>query len=63
MIKKDDIIFKNLHGRDDPFLKCAIKRGDWKDTKKILKTNPQDIINTIKESGLRGRGVLAFQLV
>ena len=60
MIKKDDIIFKNLHGRDDPFLKCAIKRGDWKDTKKILKTNPQDIINTIKESGLRGRGGAGF---
>ena len=60
MIKKDDIIFKNLHGRDDPFLKCAIKRGDWKDTKKILKTDPQDIINTIKESGLRGRGGAGF---
>ena len=60
MIKKDDIIFKNLHGRDDPFLKCALKRGDWKDTKKILKTNPQDIIDTIKESGLRGRGGAGF---
>ena len=60
MIKKDDIIFKNLHGRDDPFLKCAIKRGDWKDTKKILKKNPQDIIKTIKESGLRGRGGAGF---
>ena len=60
MIKKDNIIFKNLYGRDDPFLKSAIQRGDWKDTKKILKKNPQDIINIIKESGLRGRGGAGF---
>ncbi len=60
MIKKDNIIFKNLYGRNDPFLKSAIQRGDWKDTKKILKKNPQDIINIIKESGLRGRGGAGF---
>ena len=60
MIKKDNIIFKNLYGRNDPFLKSAIQRGDWKDTKKILKKNPQDIIDIIKESGLRGRGGAGF---
>ena len=60
MIKKDNIIFKNLYGRNDPFLKSAIQRGDWKDTKKILKKEPQDIINIIKESGLRGRGGAGF---
>ena len=60
MIKKDNIIFKNLYGRNDPFLKSAIQRGDWKDTKKILKKNPQDIIEIIKESGLRGRGGAGF---
>ena len=60
MIKKDNIIFKNLYGRDDPFLKSAMQRGDWKDTKKILKKDPQDIINIIKESGLRGRGGAGF---
>tara|TARA_B100000963_G_scaffold305466_1_gene279672 strand:- start:520 stop:1791 length:1272 start_codon:yes stop_codon:yes gene_type:complete len=60
MIKKDNIIFKNLYGRDDPFLKSAIKRGDWRDIKKILKKTPQDIINIIKESGLRGRGGAGF---
>ena len=60
MIKKDNIIFKNLYGRDDPFLKSAMKRGDWKDTKKILKKTPQDIISIIKESGLRGRGGAGF---
>ena len=40
MIKKDNIIFKNLYGSDDPFLKSALKRGDWKDIKK-LKKNPK----------------------
>ena len=60
MIKKDNIIFKNLYGRNDPFLKSAIQRGDWKDTKKILKKKPQDIIDIIKESGLRGRGGAGF---
>jgi NADH-quinone oxidoreductase subunit F len=60
MIKKDNIIFKNLYGRNDPFLKSAIGRGDWKDIKKVLKKEPQDIINIIKESGLRGRGGAGF---
>ena len=60
MIKKDNIIFKNLYGRDDPFLKSAMKRGDWKDTKKILKKTPQDIISIIIVSGLRGRGGAGF---
>ena len=60
MIKKDNIIFKNLYGRDTPYLKSAIQRGDWKDIKKILKKEPQEIINTIKESGLRGRGGAGF---
>ena len=60
MIKKDNIIFKNLHGRDDPFLKSASQRGDWKDIRKILKKDPQEIIDIIKESGLRGRGGAGF---
>ena len=60
MIKKDNIIFKNLYGREDPFLKSSIGRGDWKDIKKILKKQPQEIINIIKESGLRGRGGAGF---
>ena len=49
MIKKDNIIFKNLHGRDDPFLKSASQRGDWKDIRKVLKKDPQEIIDIIKE--------------
>ena len=37
MIKKSNIIFSNLYGSADPFINEAIKRGDWLDTKKILK--------------------------
>ena len=55
MIKKENLIFSNLYGFDDPFLKGALKRGDWKDIKRVLKKSPQEIINEVKNSGLRGR--------
>ncbi len=60
MIKKENIIFKNLYGRDTPYLAGALKRGDWKDIKKILRKSPQEIIDTVKNSGLRGRGGAGF---
>ena len=60
MIKKTNIIFSNLYGSEDPHITSAIKRGDWVNTKKILKNGKQKIINIIKESGLRGRGGAGF---
>ena len=60
MIKKENLIFSNLYGFNDPFLKGALKRGDWKDIKKVLKKSPQEIINEVKNSGLRGRGGAGF---
>ena len=60
MIKKSNIIFSNLYGSADPFINEAIKRGDWLDTKKILKKSRQDVIDEIKISGLRGRGGAGF---
>ncbi len=59
-MKKENIIFSNLYGKHDESIKGAIKRGDWKDIKKILKLNKQDLINKIKDSGLRGRGGAGF---
>ena len=47
MIKKENLIFSNLYGFDDPFLKGALKRGDWKDIKKVLTKFPQEIINEV----------------
>ena len=54
MIKKNDRIFNNLYGFESPYLKYASKRGDWKDTKKILKNKPSEIIEIVIKSGLRG---------
>ncbi len=60
MLKDSDRIFTNLYGLEDPFLKGAQKRGDWDGTKKILELGREKIIETVKESGLRGRGGAGF---
>ena len=59
-MKKENIIFSNLYGKHDESIKGALKRGDWKNISKILKLDKQDIINQIKDSGLRGRGGAGF---
>ena len=59
-MKKENIIFSNLYGKHDESIKGALKRGDWKNISKILKLDKQDIINKIKDSGLRGRGGAGF---
>ena len=59
-MKKENIIFSNLYGKNDESIKGALKRGDWKNINKILKLDKQDIINQIKDSGLRGRGGAGF---
>ena len=56
MIKKSNIIFSNLYGNSSPYISDAMKRGDWLDTKKLFKMTRQEIINIVKDSGLRGRG-------
>ena len=60
MIKKENLIFTNLYGSFDSSINSAAKRGDWKNTKKLLKLGKQEIINKIKDSGLRGRGGAGF---
>ncbi len=60
MIKKDNIIFTNLYGNQDALINAAMKRGDWKNIIKLLKLDKQEIINKIKDSGLRGRGGAGF---
>ena len=60
MIKKENIIFTNLYGNSDVSINSSIKRGDWKNLSKILKMKKQDVINVIKDSGLRGRGGAGF---
>ena len=50
----------NLHGFDDPFLQGALDRGIWSNTKEILKKEPNEIIELVKASQLRGRGGAGF---
>ncbi|XAR64422.1 NADH dehydrogenase [Bertholletia excelsa] len=59
-LKDEDRIFTNLYGLHDPFLKGAMKRGDWYRTKDLVLKGADWIVNEIKKSGLRGRGGAGF---
>ena len=59
-LKDQDRIFTNLYCDDDPYIKGAMRRGDWYMTKDILVNGADWIINEIKKSGLRGRGGAGF---
>ena len=56
-LQDQDRIFTNLYGRGDWRLKGAMRRGDWYKTKQILLKGHDWIINEVKASGLRGRGM------
>lgn len=46
--------------RDDPFLKGALKRGDWYRTADLISKGPEWLISEVKASGIRGRGGAGF---
>ena len=60
MLKKEDRIFSNLYGFESPSLAGAKKRGDWSNTRDILKKDRDQIIKELTKSGLRGRGGAGF---
>ncbi len=60
MLQDKDRIFTNLYGFESWELQSAQKRGDWDGTKAILELGREKIIETIKASGLRGRGGAGF---
>ena len=60
MLKEKDKIFPNIHGFQDRCLKGVMARGGWVDTKAIIARGPEEIIKTIQDSGLRGRGGAGF---
>jgi NADH-quinone oxidoreductase subunit F len=60
MLEDKDRIFTNVYGFQPWNLDAACKRGDWDNTKKLLEIAPDDIIQVMKDSGLRGRGGAGF---
>ena len=60
MLDDKDRIFTNLYGWDSFDLKSSLKRGDWDKTSSLIKLGHEKIIETIKNSGLRGRGGAGF---
>ena len=55
-----DRIFTNVYGFQSPFLKAAKARGDWDETAKLMQAGQDAIIDSVKASGLRGRGGAGF---
>jgi len=59
-LKDHDRIFTNAYLRHNHGIKGAMARGDWHRTKDILLKGDSWIIQTMKDSGLRGRGGAGF---
>ncbi len=60
MLRDEDRIFTNIYGWEPSSLKAAQARGDWDDTKTLIKKGRDWIIDEMKSSGLRGRGGAGF---
>ena len=60
MLADQDRIFTNIYGWEGADLKSAKKRGDWSKTSSLMKKGPDEVIEAVKASGLRGRGGAGF---
>ena len=60
LLTDKDRIFTNLYGYQSWQLNAAQKRGDWDNVKNFIIKGREWIIETIKDSGLRGRGGAGF---
>src|SRR4029453_16746470 len=56
----ETILFKNVWTKDSTSLEAYEKAGGYKTLKKNLERTPEDIIDQLKKSGLRGRGGAGF---
>jgi NADH-quinone oxidoreductase subunit F len=60
MLKDTDRIFTNVYGWHGADLTAAKARGDWDNTKALIKLGHDEVIERVKASGLRGRGGAGF---
>ncbi|WP_419901765.1 NADH-quinone oxidoreductase subunit NuoF [Kiloniella sp.] len=60
MLEDKDRIFQNLYGQNDWGLEGAKERGIWNNTKDLVALGREEIVNRMKDSGLRGRGGAGF---
>ena len=60
MLKDEDRIFTNIYGMHERTLAGAKKRGHWDGTADLIGKGRDWIIQTMKDSGLRGRGGAGF---
>ena len=60
MLKDEDRIFTNLYGYEDWGAEGAMARGDWDNTKDLMAKGQDEIIDEVKQAGLRGRGGAGF---
>ena len=59
--KEKRIVFKNIDREGwTPDIECYVRDGGYEDLKKALKMKPEDIVEEVKKSGLRGRGGAGF---
>jgi NADH-quinone oxidoreductase subunit F len=60
MLQDKDRIFTNLYGMHERSLNGARARGHWDGTKDLIGLGRDKIVETVKASGLRGRGGAGF---
>jgi len=60
MLNDKDRIFTNIYGWQRADLSSAKARGDWDNTKALIKLGHEEVIERVKVSGLRGRGGAGF---
>lgn len=60
LLKQEDRIFQNLYGYEPVNIENAIKRGDFAGVKEVILKGRKEIVESIKASGLRGRGGAGF---
>ena len=63
MLKDEDRIFTNLYGWFDRGLAGARKRGDWSNTRELLKNTPDEIVELVRLQGCAEEAGRVFQPV